>query len=308
MKTVKDVGELGLIKRFRTKIKYGREVILGIGDDAAVIKPSKEYQLVTTDSLVDGVDFSKQNTPPELVGRKLLAINLSDIAAMGGIPRYALLTLGIFPHLELFWLDRFLNGILKLARQFRVDLIGGDISRSSKFWASLVLLGESVDRRWISRGGAKPGDQIFATGNLGGSILGKHLNFTPRVLEAQRIVKNFNPTSMIDISDGFLQDLNHVLEESKVGARVYASQIPIATQARMLSDKDKHSPLEHALSDGEDFELLFTTRKRKIPGSFLGTKITWVGEIVSQARGLSLFESPQNLKKVKISKKGYVHF
>lgn len=307
MKTIKSVGEFGLIEQIRKKIKSGSGVVQGIGDDAAVIHPSKNLELVTTDSIVEGIDFLAKKTSPEKIGRKLLAINLSDIAAMAGNPRYALLSLGVYPNLPLSWVNRFLNGLLKLARPFKVDLIGGDVSRSSQFWASLTLLGEATESGYVSRSGAKPGDSIYVTGDLGGSILGKHLNFMPRVREAQEILKKFHPTSMIDISDGFFQDLSHILEESKVGANVYASQIPISSAARTLSGKDKHSPLEHAFHDGEDFELLFTS-KIKIPTAVLGTKITWVGEIVQSKMGLNVLESLKNPKKVKISRKGYAHF
>ncbi len=297
MKTVKDIGELGLIDRIRRKIKSFPGVIRGIGDDAAVIRPPKGYELITTDSLVDQVDFVLGKTPANLVGRKLLAINLSDIAAMGGRPRCAVLSLGIPSSLAVAWFDAFLSGLLNIARRYKVVLIGGDVSRAGQFWASLTLTGEAVPGKWVGRSGAKPGDKIFVTGDLGGSLRGKHLKFNPKIEEALKIVKRFRPTSMIDISDGFLQDLRHLLTESKAGAQVYADRIPVSRAAK--------SSLKHALSDGEDFELLFTARRFvRIPG----IKITQVGDITKKPGELMIFDSENKRKRLKVKVKGYVHF
>lgn len=288
MKTIKNLGEFGLIEKIRRQIKTNPFVIRGIGDDAAVIRPAKGVQLVTTDAVVDGVDFLLKKTPAELVGRKLLAINISDIAAMGGIPKQAVLTLGLTPDISVSWLDGFIKGLLKLAGNYRISLVGGDISRSKTLWASLTLLGEAPSGKWISRSGAKPGDKIYVTGKLGGSIKGKHLKFIPRVREAQVIVKKFRPTSMIDVSDGFFQDLGHILKESKVGAKIDFDEIPVTAGCS----------LNQALTDGEDFELLFTSRKKiKLNG------ITCVGEITK--KGSVTPSSSKNQVKVK---QGYVHF
>lgn len=309
MKTIKDVGEFGLIERIRRKADVrDRSILKGIGDDAAVLRVGRiGVGLLTADSLADGVDFHLKKDKPELVGRKLLAINLSDVAAMGGWPRYALLSLGLPPGISVSWFDRFLKGLFGLGRCFEVKLIGGDISRAKQFWASLTLLGEAPRQKWISRSGARPGDLVFVTGTLGGSILGKHLAFTPRIREVQAILKRVCPTSMIDISDGLIQDMGHVLKASRVGAKIYGSMIPISGAARRLGG----SPLAHALADGEDFEILFTLRPKevaKLPGRIFGTKITRVGEIVSRQQGLKFFHSPEDRRIIHVSKKGFVHF
>ncbi|MBI4970258.1 MAG: thiamine-monophosphate kinase [Candidatus Omnitrophica bacterium] len=281
MKTIKHLGEFGIIERISRKIKNGQGVIRGIGDDAAVIRPARGVELVTSDAIVDGVDFLRKKTPAALVGRKLLAINLSDIAAMGGTPRHAVLTLGLVPDLSIVWLDQFMNGLLKLASEWRVNLVGGDISRSKTLWASLTLLGESPAGKWISRSGARVGDNIYVTGALGGAIRGKHLTFTPRIKEAQEIVRKFHPSSMIDISDGLLQDLGHILDESRVGANIDWKSVPVSFGCT----------LKQALTDGEDFELLFTSAK-----NIESKGITRVGKIV-----------PRSQNQVKVVK-GYVHF
>lgn len=302
MKTVKTAGEFGLIRIIRQKFKAQKNVLKGIGDDAAVLfPPSGKLQLVTTDSLVEGVDFIKKTASPEAVGRKLASINLSDIAAMAGEPRHAVLSLGLPTELSLSWFNQFLNGLKHRLGQFRVGLVGGDISRAKEFWASLALLGEVDPQGWVTRSGARPGDQIFVTGSFGGSIYGKHLDFTPRVREARWLAGKIRISSMIDVSDGLLEDLGHILEESHVGARIYASRIPVSKACRKPR-------LVHALTDGEDFELLLTAKTQKMPRSVLGIKITRIGEIVERAKGMKIFASPGRLEEIHVSKKGFVHF
>ncbi|MBI4398183.1 MAG: thiamine-phosphate kinase [Candidatus Omnitrophica bacterium] len=313
MKSIGQIGEFGLIERIRKKIKSSRDIILGAGDDAAVMRPPQGYELVTTDALVDGVDFELGKTPARLVGRKLLAINLSDIAAMAGLPKYAVVSMGLVARLSIQWVDEFLSGLLDMAKKYHVALVGGDISRAKELWASLALAGETgPGRQWVGRGGAKPGDAIFVTGALGGSISGKHLRFEPRIKEARWLARRFYPTSMIDISDGFLQDIGHILSQSGVGAEIYAGQIPVSRAAKTLSKQFKKgkSPLEHALTDGEDFELIFTVSEkisRKIPKQVHGTPLWRVGKILKEKQ-LILFESEKRDKKINISKKGFQHF
>ncbi len=312
MRTIKDIGEFGLIELIRKRLRHTKGVIKGIGDDSAVISqfPGK-LQLLTTDTLVENIDFKMKEASPEQVGRKLLSVNLSDIAAMGGVPKYSLLTLGLPAKTSMSWLNRFLKGFLSLSARYKVKLIGGDLSNSGTLWTSLVLIGMIERKNCVYRCGARPGDDIFVTGSLGGSILGKHFDFKPRLNEAREIIKRFHPTSMIDISDGLIQDLRHIMEESAVGADVFASAIPISDAARKLSRIDKRTALMHAMTDGEDFELIFTAKSssvKSIPKKIAGIRISRIGTIHNNNRELSLFDSEEKKKKFLLSKSGYKHF
>ncbi len=257
MKKLKDIGEFGLINRIAEKEKVlDKEVILGIGDDAAVIKYKKgRYLLLTTDMLIEGVHFNKKATPFQ-IGWKALATNISDIAAMGGIPKYALVSLGLKKEISVKFVDEIYRGIRTLAKKFKVTILGGDTVSSPKIVVNIVLSGE-VEKNYLTlRKGAQIGDKIYITGALGGSILGKHLSFIPRVKEARYLVKNLHPTSMIDISDGLLSDLKRICEASEVGAKIYQKKIPLSKEAVSL---------ENALTAGEDFELLFTVSHHPPP-------------------------------------------
>lgn len=243
------LGEFGLIERFKKSIKLDSTVVKGTGDDCAVLKFNKgKYQLFSCDMLVEGIDFHP-NEKPYLIGRKSLAVSISDIAACGGLPRYCLVSLGVTKRTSVEFTDKFLKGMLDLAKEFKINIVGGDLTRSGQLVVDVSILGVVEKRNLILRSGAKEGDIIFVTGRLGGSISGKHLKFIPRVKEARFLVRNFKINAMIDISDGLTQDLGHILQESKVGANIYEDLIPLSKEARNLED---------ALYSGEDFELLFT--------------------------------------------------
>ena len=246
---VSELGEFGLIRRLKAGINLDSSVVCGPGDDCAVVKLNRsKYLLFTCDMLVEGVDFTGSDDP-YLIGRKALAVSLSDIAACAGIPRYALVSLGLHKDTRLEYVDKLHRGMRDLARRYGVNLVGGDFSRSSKLTIDVSLTGEVEKRKLVLRNGSKAGDIIFVSGAFGGSIRGKHLRFTPRVKEARWLAANFKVNAMIDVSDGLMQDLGHILESSRVGALVYAGAIPLSPEARNLND---------ALYEGEDFELLFT--------------------------------------------------
>lgn len=279
--------EFDLIDRLRHATSAHPRVPVGIGDDAAILDWSHDPRcLVTVDMLMEGVDFTFDSATPEQIGRKALAVNLSDIAAMAGRPVACVVAVSL-PRAGGFELGQRLHaGLAALAREFDVAIAGGDTNTwDGPLVLSITVLGEPVGRGPVLRSGAQPGDWIFVTGELGGSILGHHLDFTPRIREAQALHAAVPLHSLIDISDGLAADLGHILEESRQGAILDEAAIPIAPAARELSGRDGRSPLLHALGDGEDFELILTVApadgvRLQTLGSAI-TRLTRIGEITA---------------------------
>ena len=302
---IEQIGEFGLIDKIARQTKTDRTVIKGIGDDTAVLKYSKkEYLLFTTDMLSEGVHFphlhprgaSKVKLLYD-IGWKSLACNISDIAAMGGVPQYCLISVGLPPNLELKSVEQLYSGIKTIARQFKINVVGGDTIRSRKLIINIALLGRVAKKKLILRSGVREGDAILVTGDLGASISEKNLNFTPRLKEAQYLVNNFKLHSMIDISDGLILDLYHIIKDSKKGARLYLKEVPISPLLRR-----KKGALKQALYGGEDFELLFTTSKRtgqKIAARKLARII---GEITDKKNSIESSDG------TKLNIDGYQHF
>ena len=292
------LGEFGLIERFRESIKTDTSVIFGSGDDCAVLKFNKNYyQLFTCDMIVEGVDF-RHSDDPYLIGRKAIAISISDIAACAGVPHHTVVSMGLPKDTKIQFVDKLFKGALDLAKKYKINLVGGDISRAKQLMLDVSMLGIVEKKNLVLRSGAKAGDIIFVSGSLGGSIRGKHLKFTPRVEEARFLVKNYKINSMIDISDGLVQDLWHILEQSKVGALIYEDLIPISKQAHSLSE---------ALYMGEDFELLFTaphTEAKKILKK--DHRFIPIGEIVVRKYGLKLIDKKRRERL--LEPKGFRHF
>jgi thiamine-monophosphate kinase len=233
-------------------------VSIGPGDDAAALDfPLPSRCLVTTDMLLDGACFRLDEASPYRVGRKAIAVSLSDIAAMAGKPLACVVSVGLPRKGGMEIAQELFHGMEDIAREFDTAIIGGDTNTwHGPLAISVTMLGEATDRGPVPRSGAKSGDWIFVTGPLGGSILGHHLDFTPRVREALALHRVADLHAMTDISDGFALDLSHILRESHCGAAIRAGKIPISDAARKLGDG--HLALDHALSDGEDFELIFT--------------------------------------------------
>ena len=295
-----DVGEFGLIKRFRKMSAPDKTVICGIGDDAAVLELNrKEYQLFTTDMLVEDVHFRKA-AGGRHIGHKALACNISDIAAMGGIPTHAVISLGVRPQTDSNFVMDVYAGIHRLAKKFGVAIVGGDTVQSEKMVINIALLGRVEKKRLVTRKGARAGDVIFVSGALGRSLsTGKHLSFTPRVAAARFLVEEFKPTAMIDISDGLAADLNHILEESRLSARIDASAIPLNPRAR----------LNNALYDGEDFELLFTlcpTAARRLLSRKQRYKFYKIGEMTASCGPLQIRDADGMLRHIRPG--GFKHF
>ncbi|MFH1397623.1 MAG: thiamine-phosphate kinase [Candidatus Omnitrophota bacterium] len=292
------IGEFGLIWRIKKSISTDASVVKGIGDDCAVIKfNSREYLLLTCDMLVEGVDFTSDEDP-YLIGRKALGVSISDIASCAGMPRYALISLGLPKNKKSGFIDKLYKGIKDLAKVYSLNIVGGDISRSDKLVIDVSLVGIVEKKNLVLRSGAKLGDIIMVSGPLGGSIKGKHLRFTPRVKEARFLVNNFKLNSLIDISDGLVQDLNHILKESAKGAVIYQDLIPLSKDCIRLDD---------ALNSGEDFELLFTLsikEARKL--LVLKDNFIPIGHIVEKDKGLVLIDKSGKPQRIKA--KGFTHF
>lgn len=242
--------EAKLISRIAGGFKpRSRDVVVGIGDDAAVVRYKKgRYLILTTDMLVESVHF-KKNEDLRSVGYKAMAVNVSDIAAMGGWPKYCLVSVGLPERHAGATFKRLFCGIKRGAGKFHVDVIGGDTNRSPYLVVNVAMVGEVEEENLVLRSTAQPGDHIFVSGPLGGSLRGRHLSFVPRLQEARFLVTNFRVTSMIDLSDGLGVDLNRLVALSRVGAFIVEDRIPKSKGITRTSS---------ALFDGEDFELLFT--------------------------------------------------
>ena len=232
----------------------------GIGDDCAVIPPTKRHQLVTTDPVIWGQHFDA-TVSARAAGAKLLKRNLSDIAAMGGRPVAAVVSLALAPDTRVAWLRDFYRGLAACARQYRVKIVGGDITQGPKgfFGAFLTLHGESIGRRIVTRRGARAGDSIYVTGLLGGSLLGHHYKFSPRLAEGAWLAGRAEVRAMMDVSDGLAKDLDSLTPTGLVPA-LEASAIPVSAAAGQRAKATKKRPLAHALGDGEDYELLIVIR------------------------------------------------
>lgn len=276
--------EFALIDWIRQRVANHARLTLGIGDDTAVLRfPEPADCLITVDMLMEGVHFTLADASPERIGRKAMGVNLSDIAAMAGRPLAAVVAVALPRRGGWEIGQRVHAGLQSMADEFGVALAGGDTNTwDGPLVISVTVLGEATGRGAVRRSGAQVGDWVFVTGFLGGSLSGKHLDFTPRIAEALALQQAATLHSMIDISDGLIADLRHILEESHVGAVLESTAIPISPAA--LFAGDGRSPLDHALGDGEDFELLFTVPpsdgQRLIASPRFASPITRIGEIV----------------------------
>lgn len=305
--SVTAVGELRLIADVKRWLGNATPPSpAGIGDDCAVLPPSRHPQVVTVDPVVYGEHFD-DSVPPRAVAAKLLKRNLSDLAAMGARPRAAVIALGLAPNVGTRWLEAFYRGLAATARTYRTPIVGGDITRQpSGFTASLTLVGEAAGPRALTRRGAKLGDVIYVTGLLGGSILGHHHRFTPRLAEGAWLATRPEVRSLMDLSDGLAKDLR-ALTPPGATPSLLASAIPISAAARTLARRDRRAALDHALSDGEDFELLFTLSARADQTKFeaawrkkFRTRLTRIGRFTRTlepgAIPLSTFQGYEHLR------------
>ncbi|MFZ5495284.1 MAG: thiamine-phosphate kinase [Verrucomicrobiota bacterium] len=261
--SVAALGERRLIQHIRRWLgDVTPAAPFGIGDDCAVIPPTRRHQLVTTDPVIHGRHFD-DTVPPRAVGAKLLKRNLSDIAAMGGRPVAAVVSLALAPETDIAWLRGFYLGLAATARKFRVKIVGGDVTQAPAgfFGAFLALHGESTGSRVIPRTGARAGDHVLVTGRLGGSLRGHHFRFTPRLAEGAWLAARPEVVAMMDVSDGLANDLE-ALTTDGLAAALRAEAVPVSSAARQLARRSGRTPLAHALGDGEDYELLVVVRAR----------------------------------------------
>lgn len=282
-----DRPEFKLIEWIRQRVIDRPPVELGIGDDAAVLRndTSKEL-LVATDMLLEGVHFTVPPATAQEAGRKALAVNLSDIAAMGGCPVAAFVSVALPVERGMDFARDVHAGLLELANECDVVVAGGDTnSWRGPLVINVAVVGEPLAAKPVTRRGAKPGDWLFVTGSLGGSLpSGRHLTFPPRLREVSRLVQLADLHAMLDISDGLAADLHHLLNQSGVGAVLDAERIPTSEAARQI--QDGRSALQHALSDGEDFELLFAVSPedgRQLAANWSDeTPLTHIGQITAE--------------------------
>ncbi len=304
-----------------------QQLILGIGDDAAAWHGDTSIQLATVDSLIQDVHFSLDTTSWEELGWRAMTANLSDIAAMGGLPRYALVSLALPDHTEVDDVTALYRGMIELARQFEVAIAGGNLSSAPLLIINITILGSaaSQNKHILTRSAAKAGEKVAVTGYLGGAaagleMLSKHLSFEaeataslkkaflkpyPRVAEGQVLV-DYGVRTAIDISDGLLSDLRHICQASRVGARIEVDRVPVQPAVR---DNFGDRALELALSGGEDYELLFTASTEIIDKvkEAAYCPITVIGEVMAEKAGeITLVDGKGN--PVELRKAGWEHF
>ncbi len=300
------------IHHVRRRVTPSRGVRVGIGDDAAVVEtPPGHEMLLTADMLVEDVDFVLEGLDPRALGWKSLAVSVSDIAAMGGKSAHAVVSVGLRNELAGTFADELLMGFLACAERYGVALVGGDTSGTpGQLVINVALTGFVPAGRAILRSGARPNDAICVTGALGGSILGRHLRAIPRQDEALALVQGCEVHAMIDVSDGLSSDLGHILDASEVGAEIWEDRIPVHADAVELAQKDGITALEHALSDGEDFELVFcvddSAARYLERAGIEGTRVTRIGRITA---GLAYVRRPSEGAAARpVERRGYEHF
>jgi thiamine-monophosphate kinase len=321
---VSELGEFRLIDLLAKMVGRGDErLLIGIGDDAAAWRGDDSIQLATVDSFIEGVHFTPETTPWPDVGWKALAVNLSDIAAMGGIPRYALVSLSLPDDSQVEDVAALYSGMLKLAKQYGVTIVGGDISRAPLVAIAITILGSSPTKKLLTRSSARPGEIVAVTGQLGAAAAGLEilkskihpdpeaesrlknafLHPTPRIAEGLLLVEQGVKTA-IDISDGLVADLNQICKASQVGARLEIERVPVEPAVKSAFGK---RALELALSGGEDYELLFTATPEAIErlSKAASVPVTAIGKITA-GTGIALVDKEGNPFKLK--KAGWEHF
>jgi len=329
-----EIGEFGFIESIKEECATTyKNVIKGIGDDCAVFGPSSgRVLLFTTDMLVEDIHFLKTKMTPYQLGWKSIAVNLSDIAAMGGRPLVLLISLAIPPETDVELMQDFYKGMKTICEQYEVTIAGGDTSASpDKLVINISLIGDAQQNEVLYRSGAKSGDSIYLTGNVGDSFAGlkiiKKEISSPKSIESHfiKIHNEPNPlietgmtiaasglaTAMIDVSDGLVSDLGHICKESGVGAILFRDKIPLSSELKLLASREKFNPLELALSGGEDYQLLITVPNGNIKDFEIVGKnkgllpLYLIGKIV-EGKGITMVNDDGSLEEIDI--KGFNHF
>ena len=329
-----EIGEFGFIESIKKQCSTSsKNVIKGIGDDCAVFRAnSNRVFLFTTDMLVEDVHFLMDKITPYQLGWKSVAVNLSDIAAMGGIPLHVLISIGIPVKTDVELIKDLYRGMNDICSHYNVNILGGDtVASKDKLIINISLLGDGEEHSVLYRHGAGPGDKVCLTGNVGDSAAGLNIlqnkisfSYTDKdyfikahnepwpLVETGRIIATSQLAgAMIDLSDGLLSDLGHICEESKVGASIFEEQIPLSRELRLLSSRENFNPLELALSGGEDYVLLFTAPEKNIHAIEQLSRekdispIVMIGEITNE-EGIRLTDSYG--KSTFVRPKGFDHF
>ena len=321
------LGEFGLIDRISRKVTVGPGVRLGIGDDAAWVDHPRGSSLITADLLIEGIHFELKWTTLVDLGYKSLAVNLSDIAAMGGVPAYVMLSIGIPQNFDSKKIDQLYRGIGSLANKHGVTIIGGDTNIAESLLISVCVIGDPPAQP-VRRAGARVGDDLYVTGTLGDSALGlvllrepqrvnsravkqliaRHHRPTPRLAAGALLAKRKLASAMIDVSDGLIQDLGHICQMSGVGATIEQDKLPLSSAYRALAGKNGMS---YALSGGEDYELLFSAparlRKRiQALRKKAGVTISRIGICTPASKGIQLIDSTGS--NIALRGQGHDHF
>lgn len=335
---ISKLGEFGLIEHLAAKcIPRRGDTLKGIGDDAAVLDYGGHPVIMTTDMLVEGIHFDLMYHPLRHLGYKAVIVNLSDICAMNAIPRHITVSVAISNRFSVEAMEELYEGIRIACEAYEVDLVGGDTTSSPKgLTISITALGTVAADRITYRNGARPGDILCVTGDLGAAYLGLQIlerekqvylanpNMQPELTEKKYLVSRqlkpearleavryfeksgLIPTAMIDISDGLASDLLHICKQSGVGAFVEEAQVPIHDEARMQAMEFKLDPITCALSGGEDYELLFTVHPRDLDKVRFMDSVYIIGEITNQEDGVTLHTSGGQIHP--ITAQGWVHF
>lgn len=330
---LQDVGEISIIESVRRRSRYLNNVVIGIGDDAAAVTWKNGWlQLLTTDLLVEGVHFLRDRISMRDLGYKSLAVNLSDIAAMGGIPRYALVSLGLPGDLKTAGLREFYEGMYELADAYSVDIVGGDLSSSPFIIINLALTGEVEESQILRQDRAQVGDLVAVTGALGGSaaglatlltpelslpsetierVLAFHDRPHPRLREGRILAKSGMVNAAKDISDGLGKECITIAQSSRKGVIIWADRLPITTETKQVAERMKVDPLDFALNGGEDYELLFTFSAANLQQLKELTReenmdFTVIGEIVAEDLCYQIVDSEG--RPLPLKAKGYNHF
>lgn len=329
---IADLGEFALLAHV-TALLQPVEIPVGLGDDAAAVSvKAGRLLLATTDTLVEEVHFRRAWAKPWHIGYKAMAVNVSDIAAMGGIPTYALVSLAVPGSLPVSWVEEFYRGLEACAAQWGVRIIGGDTVAAREIAVTITLLGETEEGRVLTRSGGRPGDLLLVTGDLGASAAGleelraprlqsgaaaravvraRHLLPVPRVREGRLLSAGAGAGAVLDLSDGLAQGVREISRASNVGIELYAERLPIAPATREVAAAHGQDPLFYALYGGEDYELLFSLRPGQVPAvreailKSCGTPVTVIGCLLPPEEGLSLWCGGRRLA---LEKGGYDHF
>lgn len=304
--------ETDFLNWLRAKLPSHPNLPLGLGDDAAVLQWAQGSRcVVTTDMLNEGVDFVSGECDWRLVGRKALAVNLSDLAAMAARPLAAFVSLSLPRQDALATAQQLYEGILPLADEFQTAIAGGDTNTwDGDLAISITAVGQVTGCGPLMRSGARAGDAILVTGEFGGSILGKQFHFTPRVREALLLHTNYHIHAAIDVSDGLSWDLSHITHQSGCGALIDTDRVPVALDAHRVAcqaGKGK-TALEHALSDGEDFELILAVPPDETPRLLedqpLDTPLTQIGTFIDEP---GLWTASRDAGRQPLRPRGYEH-